>query len=356
MMSAGLTRVLTHVVNHAQTHVMNRVLIRRSLLGYTGRLRMTRDAVLLVTASYDVAPEYVGASLDRMGVPYFRLDTDRFPAQIQATYDPNIGVTFSDDDQSIRGEQIRSVWYRRMRGPLLPSNLDCGTRDFCERENRAFLEGVLASLPTDRWLSLPTAVARAERKPYQLGVAKRLGFDIPATVMTNDEIVVRAAAKRHQLVAKAVSSGYVRNPEGNRAIFTSAVSQDDVSQLDGLSMAPVTFQEMVKKVSDIRVTVVGEDVFAAEIMSQDRESSRVDWRATDDPHLEHRRHELPHEVADLCRQLLATLGLGFGAIDFALTGDGSYVFFEINPNGEWLWIEDQLGLPISDAIARILGS
>ena len=317
---------------------------------------MTRDAVLLVTASYDVAPEYVGASLDRMGVPYFRLDTDRFPSELQATYDPNIGLTFSYGDQSIRGEQIRSVWYRRMRTPILPDGLDCGTRDFCERENRAFLEGVLASIPTDCWLSLPTAVARAERKPYQLGVAKRLGFDVPATVMTNDEIVVRAVAKRHQLVAKAVSSGYVRNPEGNRAMFTSAVSQDDVSQLDGLSMAPVTFQEMVKKVSDIRVTVVGKDVFAAEIMSQDCESSRVDWRATDDPHIEHRPHELPHEVADLCRELVVDLGLGFGAIDFALTEDGSYVFFEINPNGEWLWIEDRLGLPISDAIACILGS
>ena len=317
---------------------------------------MTRDAVLLVTASYDVAPEYVAASLDRLGVPYFRLDTDRFPLEIQATYDPHVGVTIRDDDRVVRSEQIRSVWYRRMRAPPLSRTLDCGTRDFCERESRAFLEGVLASLTTDRWLSLPAAVAQAERKPYQLGVAARLGFDIPATAMTNDESVVRAIAERHQLVAKAVSSGYVRGPEGNRAIFTSAVSSVDMTQLNGLSMAPVTFQEMVKKVSDIRVTVVGEDVFAAEIMSQDRESSRVDWRATDDPHLKHRRHELPHKVADLCRQLVVDLGLGFGAIDFALTEDGGYVFFEINPNGEWLWIEDQLGLPISDSIARILSS
>lgn len=317
---------------------------------------MTRDVVLLVTASYDVAPEYVSAALDRLGIPYFRLDTDRFPSEIQATYDPNVGVIFSDDDQCIRGEQIRSVWYRRMRSPILPKSLDCGTRDFCERESRAFLEGVLASLPTDRWLSLPIAVTRAERKPYQLTVAARLGFDIPATVMTNDEAVVRSAAKRHQLVAKAVSSGYVNSPEGNQAIFTSALSPADIAQLDGLSMAPVTFQEMIMKVSDIRVTVVGKDVYAAEILSQARESSRVDWRATDDPRLQHRRHELPHEIVDQCRQLVADLGLGFGAIDFALTEDGSYVFFEINPNGEWLWIEDQLGFPISDAIARDLSS
>lgn len=317
---------------------------------------MTRDAVLLVTASYDVAPEYVAASLDRLGVPYFRLDTDRFPSEIQATYDPHIGVTIRDDDRVVTSEQIKAVWYRRMGAPALPATLDCGTRQFCERESRAFLDGVLASLPTDRWLSHPPAVAQAERKPYQLGVAARLGFAIPPTAMTNDERVVRAIAEHHQLVAKAVSSGYVRSPEGNRAIFTSAVSPEDIAQLNGLSMAPVTFQEMVEKVSDIRVTVVGEDVFAAEILSQDSESSRVDWRATDDPQLRHRPHELPDEVTDLCRQLVADLGLGFGAIDLALTQDGSYMFFEINPNGEWLWIEDQLGLPISDAIARMLSS
>ena len=317
---------------------------------------MSNDTVLFVTVSYDVAPEYVAASLDRLGVPYFRLDTDRFPSEIQATYDPHVGVTIRDHDRGICSDEIRSVWYRRMRAPMLAGPLDCGVREFCERESRAFLDGVLASLPTHRWLSPPAAVAKAERKPYQLGVAARLGFNIPTTVMTNDEGAVRAIAELHQLVVKAVSSGYVRSPEGNQAIFTSAVTRDDITQLNGLSMAPVTFQEMIRKVSDIRVTVVGEDVFAAEIMSQDRESSRVDWRATDDPHLEHRHHQLPPDVADMCRQIVVDLGLGFGAIDLALAEDGSYIFFEINPNGEWLWIEDQLGLPISDAIARILSS
>ena len=68
-----------------------------------------------------------------------------------------------------------------------------------------------------------------------------------------------------------------------------------------MALAPVTFQENVEKSSDIRVTVVGDEVFAAEILSQGRESSKVDWRATDDPDLEHRMHELPpHLLIDVC--------------------------------------------------------
>ena len=239
--------------------------------------------------------------------------------------------------------------------PNLPKDLDPGTREFCERETRRFLEGVLAALPTQHWLSSPQAIRRAEQKPYQLAVAAQLGFTLPPTIMTNDPAAVRGfAQERGQLVAKAVSSGYIAGAGGNQAIFTSSLAPGDLEDLDGLALAPVTLQEKVEKSSDIRVTVVGDEVFAAEILSQDRESSRVDWRATDDPNLEHRPHELPSTLDHHCRRLVSYLGISFGAIDFALKPDGTYVFFEINPNGEWLWIEDQLGLPISDRIAAWL--
>lgn len=209
-------------------------------------------------------------------------------------------------------------------------------------------------MPTPRWLSAAQAIARAERKPYQLSVAKRLGFIVPETLITNDEDAVREFAAHHPLVAKAVSSGYVSSPKGNMAIFTSNVSLDDLSDTTGLCLAPVTFQQYVEKVSDVRVTVVGGDVFAAEILSQEHASSRTDWRATIDPDLGHRVHRLHPDVAELCSRMVSHLGLVFGAIDLALTRDGSYVFFEINPNGEWLWLEDRLGFPISDRIAEWL--
>ena len=315
---------------------------------------MTADTVLLVTTSYDSAPGYVGAALERRGVPFFRLDTDRFPSEVRAIFDPQRGLTINDGEKSITGAEVKSVWYRRNVVPNLPEELDPGTREFCEREARSFLEGTLSALPTQRWLSSPQAIRHAERKPYQLAEAARLGFTLPRTIVTNDQAAARRFARDSKLVAKAVSSGYLAGPGGNRAVFTSALAPSDLEDLDGLVLAPVTFQENVHKSSDIRATVVGDEVFAAEILSQSRESSRVDWRATDDPYLEHRLHELPPSLADRCLRLVSQLGLIFGALDFALKPDGTYVFFEINPNGEWLWLEDQLGLPISDRIAAWL--
>ena len=315
---------------------------------------MTPDSVLLVTTSYDEAPDYVSAHLERGGVSFFRLDTDRFPSQIEIQFSQNGNLNIRDGATSFAGERVRSVWYRRNVAPELPDDLDSGILNFCEREQRAFLLGSLTSLSTQRWLSDPAAIWRSEQKPYQLAIASRLGFTVPETLITNDQKRVREFSRRCRLVAKAVSSGYIAGSDGNEAIFTSALTSDDVRDLGELSLAPVIFQEMVPKVSDIRVTVVGNDVFAAEILSQENESSKVDWRATDDPDLKHKRHELPRDLVELCRLLVSKLGLEFGAIDLALLSNGSYVFFEINPNGEWLWIEDQLGFPISERIAQWL--
>ena len=112
-------------------------------------------------------------------------------------------------------------------------------------------------------------------------------------------------------------------------MFTSLVQSGDLEHLESLKLAPVTFQDYIDKVSDVRVTIVDENIFAAEILSQESESSKIDWRATDSPDLKHIKHELPEEIIDLCLLLVKTLGLKFGAIDLALTHEGSYVFFEI---------------------------
>lgn len=315
---------------------------------------MTANTVLLVTASYDDAAGEVVASLGHIGVPIFRLDTDLFPTQVKATFDPHYGLNIESDAGRVHSNQIRSVWYRRNVAPALPTHLDEYEREFCARESRAFLEGALTSIPTNRWLSHPSSIWRAERKLYQLSVAKQLGLNVPPTAVTNDENAIRGFASERQVIGKAVSSGYIDSPDGYRAMFTTALDSTDLDDLSGLSLSPVIFQEHVRKAVDIRVTIVGGEVFAAEIMSQTHPSSTTDWRATEDPEIEHRPHDLPVKQKQQCLALVSRLGLEFGAIDLALTADGQYAFFEINPNGEWLWLQYQLGFPIAEKIAQWL--
>ena len=314
---------------------------------------MTTDRVLLVTASYDDAATEVSRSLERSGSPYFRLNTDQFPTQIKAVYDPQAGLTLETDTDRVNSSCVKSIWYRRNVTPALPTALDKYSREFCNRESKAFLEGALLSINA-RWLSDPTAIWRAEHKLFQLAAASDTGFKILPTSVTNDKDAARRFSVNRQTVVKTVSSGYIDSPYGYRAIFTNALPPEDLDELAGLDLAPVTFQENANKRSDIRVTVVGDSVFAAEIMSQAHPSSTTDWRATEDPNLPHQEHDLPDRERRLCLALVSRLGLEFGAIDLALTAHGKYLFFEINPNGEWLWLQYQLGFPIADRIAEWL--
>jgi len=154
---------------------------------------MTADTILLVTASYDVAADYVLKSLRQRGTPAFRLNTDQFPSRVKAFFRPPKDIEFIQEEhgKTVLGISIKSVWYRRHVSPALPAELDAGIRDFCERETRAFLDGVFASLTVTRWMSPPLAIIRAERKPYQLSIASQLGFTIPDTIMTNNPVMSR---------------------------------------------------------------------------------------------------------------------------------------------------------------------
>ena len=309
---------------------------------------------MLVTASYDQAAGLVEKALTNLGEKWFRLNTDKFPSEVKSTYSPRNGFAYWEGTNRVESSEIKAVWYRRNVSPELPSATDEHHREFCGREQKAYMEGTLATLNGVKWLSHPAAIARAELKLLQLSIANDIGFVIPVTTTTNCPGTVSQMSLEHELIAKAVRSGYVNSPEGFRAIFTTQLSKADLADLDGLALAPATFQEMVPKKSDIRVTVVGPKVFAAEILSQERESSKTDWRATNDPFLQHRPHCLPNDITEKCRRLTSELEIGFGAIDLALTNEGSYTFFEINPNGEWLWLQQQLGFPIAESISEWL--
>jgi hypothetical protein len=102
---------------------------------------------------------------------------------------------------------------------------------------------------------------------------------------------------------------------------------------------------------DLRATVVDGEIFTAAFRSEPR--YRVDYRAGI-ASAEVTSYRLPGDVADRLRELMARLGLIFGAVDFRVTPEGEHVFFEVNPAGEYLFVVDRTTLPIPQAIAAAL--
>src|SRR5262249_6133530 len=213
---------------------------------------------------------------------------------------------------------------------------------------------------SDAWATLPvrSRSASPENKLHQLSVAARCGFTLPRTLVTNSPerfLDFYEACGGNLISKRAVNLAPMVGGVATRP-YTVSMRRRDAADARAIRHAPVIFQEKVPKRVEVRVTVVGSRVFAAEIQSQGSYRQVTDWRHY--PELGQSRfyapHRLPAAVEQRCRDVVAALGLSFGAIDLILTPDGEYVFLEVNINGQWAYIEDMLGLPISDAIAELL--
>ncbi|WP_345005774.1 hypothetical protein [Snuella lapsa] len=110
------------------------------------------------------------------------------------------------------------------------------------------------------------------------------------------------------------------------------------------------FQNEISKEYELRVTVVNGKIFAAKIDSQSNDNTKLDWRKG---RLKFSRYRLPQHIEEMCLRITSKLNLNFGAIDLIKTKN-NYVFLEINPNGQWVWIENDTGLNISDEIINFL--
>jgi hypothetical protein len=176
-------------------------------------------------------------------------------------------------------------------------------------------------------------------------VAGEVGLEVPRTRVTNDPAAARAFVAEIG-PGETVYKAFIAQPEAWRE--TRTLTEAEVTHLDDVALAPVIFQEYVPADVDLRITVVGEEVFAVAI-----DASETDYPTDYRMHLGEARvevHELPTAVRGRLRAFMDRLGLVYGAIDMRLTPDGRYVFLEVNPSGLWLFTEEPTGLPITEAV------
>jgi hypothetical protein len=344
--------------------------------------------ILVIGTADDDHVRHVTGRLEERGAPYVQFDPRAFPAfaEISVEYERagRSGASLTWSGKQLDLGEVRAVWHRARVRPVPPANvrqdqawwvaescvrlltqlyecLDClwvpekpvSQRDALQREDGG-------APPRETWASLPVCARApsAENKLHQLSVAGRCGFVVPRTLVTNSpkrfldfyedcggELISKRAVNLAPLV-----DGKAARP------FTISVRRRDAANHQAVRYGPVIFQEKIPKRVELRVNVVGTRVFAAEIRSQDNFRQQTDWRHS--PEYAQSRyyavHVLPSAVELRCVQVVEALGLSFAALDLILTPDDRYVFLEANINGQWAYLEDMLGLPISDAIAELL--
>jgi len=323
--------------------------------------------ILILSAREDPHAKLVVCELEDRAARYLWFDPVEFPAHALITVSLDAGghpkYILEYEGKNIDLGEVRAIWHRRPGFPEADDTITSDrVRDWISTESQIMLEGIWTTLNCLHVPGVERDRFAAENKLTQLVLASRLGFRIPRTFVTNRPNCLLESFKDFNgaAITKVLANPAVWRSDENEpddeewSAFTHPVQRRDLGYYRAIRYAPVIIQEYIPKSLELRITVVGSQVFAAAIHSQQSQRTRHDWRHYDLDHTPHEAHSLPDNISALCIQLVRSLHLTFGAIDMILTPDGEYVFLEINPNGQWQWIQELTGSPISNAIADLL--
>ena len=312
---------------------------------------VSEQVVLMLTQPFDPTADYVVRELNQRGVPLFRCDPGDFPQRLVLNAQLNEGWTGSLrlTDRTLELDRVGCVYYRRPSMFEFPSDL--AERKWAAAEARIGFGGVLSALPY--WLNHPADIARAEYKPVQLATARAVGLSVPETLITNDPSEAARFAADREVIYKPLTAARLST---SQIIYATAVTADDC---DGsIQHTAHLFQQRIHKQHEIRATYVDGVIHAARLDATS-EAAGADWRA-DYNNIIYTPTTLAGEIAEAINRLMHALRLRFGALDLIVCPDGRTWFLEVNPNGQWAWIEDATGLPITasiaDALTRKLGT
>jgi hypothetical protein len=250
------------------------------------------------------------------------------------------------DGKSIDVRRLAVLWWRRINGvPQIPDSVtDEAARDLIANDCRASLTGILHNEFHGTWISHYEATRRAEVKPIQMNAALKAGFRAPRTLISQDPARIREFCREldQRVVVKTVAGT-------QKAGLTAAkVSAELLASDAALRLAPAIYQELVEGGRHLRIHVFGERILAALISSGD-----LDWRIR----LSHAKVEpyaLSEEVKQKLYAVLRTLDLRMGIFDFKLTADDEPIWFEINPQGQFLFVEGMGGLELTNAFTDFI--
>ncbi|MZD07683.1 ATP-grasp ribosomal peptide maturase [Streptomyces sp. SID5785] len=311
--------------------------------------------VLILTSEQDVTADLAVVELNTAGIPVLRLDPAELPGGVGLSGEFAHGAFqghLSVGGRVVSMGGLRSVWVRRPGSPAARAQ---AASPWLTEESSQSLYGMLRCTDA-RWMNHPDAARQARHKPWQLWLARASGLPVPATLITTFPRVAREFAERYpDLVVKPVSGAHP-GADGLAVPTTRVRPGEDYRDV---AHGPTLLQRRVRKVADIRLTCVGDRLFAARAVSAPQDGQPVgddgvvDVRFSPDAG-PWRPVPVPRRVADGVHAYLTRAQLAYGAFDFAEDADGIWWFLECNQSGQFGFVEIETGQRIGRAVAAWL--
>ena len=264
--------------------------------------------------------------------------------EFHLTVDKGVSGTLRVDDEEIGLERISAAYIRPFDSRWL-QQIERAGADTPEWIHAVKIENALiswAEIAPAFIINRPKIIASNSSKPYQATRIRDLGFLIPETLVTTDPSAVQEFWEKHgSLIYKSVSAA--------RSVV-SRLKLEQLNELQNIAWCPTQFQQYIPG-NDYRVHVVGDEVFACEIVCE-ADDYRFAFAQKD--RVELRAFDLPDDVTQRCRTLAAGLGMSVAGIDLRCTEEGQWYCFEVNPVAGFAYYQGPCNHHIDDAIARLL--
>ncbi|MEX1068586.1 MAG: hypothetical protein WED08_02145 [Patescibacteria group bacterium] len=316
---------------------------------------MSETKVLVIATYPDEHASVVERKIQQIGGEAVVLDPSIL---IEDKFSVRIGDEFefkSERTGTVSSKSIRSVWIRRPMVPKIPNeSLTSSQEDFLRNQWSEGLRGIYSCLRDVLWVSDPEKMVAASHKIFQLQEAGK-HLAIPRTIVTNSphEAVSFFESCGETVVIKALGKKWFIGKDGAKKVVPTSILKPSKSgpKFPGIETTPVILQECIRKEADVRAFVIGDELFSASIKSP---SDNIDWRHSDSSMLRYDTHLLPKRINKSLIKLVRSLGLNYAAADFVVDRFGNYYFLEINALGEFLWLEEAVGIDISGTLAKLL--
>ena len=316
--------------------------------------------ILIVSNKEDYTADYFISKIENSNENFFRFNTEDFLINYEFIYIDSIDkskwkLKNKTNSKIICSNNITGVWYRRPKIPNLNNTKPTDKIEFSlmlEAKNiyYDFLRTINAN-----WISHPDALMRAENKLMQLKIAKSVGFSVPESILTNSICDAEIFAQKHETICvKPLRNGSYSDNKNHYIIYNQVLSKEDFSLLSLVPNFPTLLQVYIEKEYEIRVIVVNDKVFSVLIDSQANDRTKIDWRVDNCHNVNYSICELPKKIEKKCLKLVAKFDLAFASMDLIFSKKKEYYFLDLNPNGQWGWLDSELNLNISNYLLKYL--
>lgn len=285
-----------------------------------------------------------------------RLNTEDFLKNIDLTinnFSSDFHISIKDSNKSFSHHDIYSVWFRRPKKINIPKEME-SIHDFVLSESQNILDGLYYLLSDKLWLNHPKYLREYSNKILQIKIANHIGFNMLNTIVSNNvKNVVNFFNINQDICIKSLRQPYLDIHEKRYPLLTKIIDKEMFNSLnDDIETMPSQYQHYIKKDYDVRVTVIGDIIFAFAIYSQEHPKSCIDFRGVSSG-LVHKKISLDKDLENKIIDFMKIQNLNFSALDFIVSNEKFY-FIENNPNGQWLWLELETGVNISDTMIKKL--